>query len=169
MEQVGGACGPRLAATTEEPGVKARKGKDIGRIWAAPDAEAPAGAVPLFSSSVAAGFPSPADDFVEKKLDLNELLVRHPSATFFVRVDGDSMEGAGIQSGDILVVDRALQAAAGRVVVAVLDGELTVKRLERRGRELLLVAENSRYEPIRVTDQTDFQVWGVVTHVIHSV
>ena len=122
---------------------------------------------PLFSA-VAAGFPSPADPFIEQSLDLNELMVRNPPATFFVRVDGDSMQGAGIFSGDILVVDRSLSAANGKIIVAFVNGEFTVKRLLLNGKEACLAPENPRYAPILLTPETEFQVWGVVTYVIHK-
>lgn len=125
--------------------------------------------LPLFLESVSAGFPSPADDYMEGKLDLNDLLVRNPAATFFVRVTGDSMTGAGIHSGDILVVDRSLQPKDGSVVIAVLNGELTVKRLTYLGRKVFLYPENPAFKPIEIKELMDFEVWGVVTNVIHSV
>ncbi len=124
--------------------------------------------LPLYSARVAAGFPSPADDYIEGKLDLNEHLVKHPAATFFVRVEGDSMIGAGIHSGDILVVDRSLKPCHGKIVIAVLDGELTVKRLEQRKGILRLLPENKSYPIVEITDAMDFMIWGVVTNVIHS-
>lgn len=120
-------------------------------------------------SGVAAGFPSPADDFIEEKLDLNEKLIRHPAATFFVRVSGNSMIKAGIHSGDMLIVDRSLEPKTGSVVVAVVNGEFTVKRISRQGDKLYLMPENSRFQPIQITDDSNFQVWGVVTNVIHTV
>lgn len=129
-------------------------------------------ALPLFLAGVQAGFPSPADDFIDKRLDLNEHLIPHPAATFFVRAAGNSMLGAGIHDGDLLIVDRAVEACAGRVVIAAVHGELTVKRLERRGARLLLVAANPDYPPLDVTEAADkgegFEVWGVVSHVIHK-
>ncbi len=124
--------------------------------------------LPLYAARVAAGFPSPADDYIEGKLDLNEHLVKRPAATFFVRVEGDSMIGAGIHSGDILIVDRSLNPCHGKVVIAVLDGELTVKRLEQRKGVLRLHPENNSYHAIEITDAMDFTIWGVVTNVIHS-
>lgn len=124
---------------------------------------------PLYATRVAAGFPSPADDYIEAKLDLNQYLVKHPAATFFVRVEGDSMIGAGIFPDDILVVDRALTPSDGKIVIAVVNGELTVKRLKKDTKCILLVAENERYRPIQVTEETQFSIWGVVTNVIHSV
>lgn len=124
--------------------------------------------VALFLSSVQAGFPSPADDFIEKKLDLNELLIKRPAATFFIRVEGRSMEEAHIYPGDILVVDRSLQAQDGAIVVAILNGEFTVKRLVKKPGQCFLVAENRTFPPIEITQEMDFQVWGVVTYVIHK-
>ena len=123
--------------------------------------------LPLFLSPVRAGFPSPADDYIEQRLDLNELVVQHPAATFYVRVRGDSMLGAGIHPGDILVVDRALQPVYGSVVVAVLDGEMTVKRLERRRSGPVLHAENPAYPDIAIPEDGSFEIWGVVSYVLH--
>ena len=124
-------------------------------------------ALPLFMEPVSAGFPSPAGDYVEGKLDLNRHLIRHPAATFFVRVTGDSMIGAGIHSGDLLIVDRAIEPTDGKVVVVALDGELTVKRLSIRDNRVTLVPENERYAPIDITPEHQFEIWGVVTNVIH--
>lgn len=124
--------------------------------------------VSLFTSNISAGFPSPADDFVEKKLDLNEYLIKHPAATFFVRVRGSSMQGAGIADGDLLVVDRSLKPANDSIVVAFLEGEFTVKRVKIKGKCLCLIPENKRYAPIEVTEDSDFLVWGVVVSVIKT-
>jgi DNA polymerase V len=124
---------------------------------------------PLFLVPVSAGFPSPADDYLEDKLDLNEHLIKHEAATFFVKVKGDSMIGAGIHSGDLLIVDRALEPTDKSVVIAVVNGELTVKRICKRDGKLSLMPENGNYTPIPITTFTDFEVWGVVTHVIHAV
>ena len=123
--------------------------------------------IPLFMDSVPAGFPSPADDFIDKKLDLNRYLIKHPAATFFVRVSGHSMTKAGIHSGDILIVDRALEPINNSVVIALLDGEFTVKRVHKQKGALYLLSENPRFGPKKVTEDMDFQVWGVVTYVIH--
>ncbi|MCA1815415.1 MAG: translesion error-prone DNA polymerase V autoproteolytic subunit [Acidobacteria bacterium] len=123
---------------------------------------------PLFLASVSAGFPSPAEDYIEGRLDLNRHLIKHPAATFFVRVAGDSMIGSGIHPGDILVVDRAVEPQDGNVIIAVLDGELTVKRISQRGRRLYLVPDNCRYQPLEILEEMEFEVWGVVTAVIHS-
>jgi len=124
--------------------------------------------LPLFGHKIAAGFPSPADDYVEDRIDLNQHLIRHKEATFFLRVKGDSMLGAGIHDGDLLVVDRALEPMDGKIVIAVLDGELTVKRLERRAGQVRLVPENPAFAPIVVNNEQDLVIWGVVTNVIHG-
>lgn len=124
--------------------------------------------IPLFLAKVSAGFPSPADDFLDRKIDLNEELIRHPAATFFVRVEGDSMRDAGIFSGDMLIVDRSLEVKEDAVVVAVLDGEFTVKRVRKANGKLYLLPANAAYSPTEVTEERDFVVWGVVTNVIHS-
>jgi DNA polymerase V len=124
--------------------------------------------LPLASSTVAAGFPSPADDYIDVGIDLNEVLIRHPSSTFFLRVSGDSMTGAGIHHGDLLVVDRSLEAQPGHIVVAVLDGSFTLKRLMRHDGQLRLEAANSDYPPLELHQCGDVQIWGVAIHVIHS-
>lgn len=123
---------------------------------------------PLFSCSVSAGFPSPADDYIEGRLDLNELMVANPAATFFVRVAGDSMTGAGIHHNDILVVDRSLEPVSGKVVIAVVNGELTVKRLHKKGETICLKAENPEYPDIPVNEESACEIWGVAAFVIHS-
>ncbi len=133
-----------------------------------PDPQAPKKDFPLFLESVSAGFPSPADDYLEKRLDLNDYLVQNPTATFFVRVTGDSMLNAGIHGNDILVVDRSLQPKDGNIVIGVIDGELTVKRLVLDGEKIWLYPENEIYQPIRITKEMNFEVWGVVTNVIHK-
>ena len=123
---------------------------------------------PLFLSGVSAGFPSPADDYLDRKLDLNEHLVKNPAATFFVRVAGDSMIGAGINDNDILVVDRSLEPASGSIVIAVINGELTVKRLLKRKDSWRLVAENPDYPDLEIIAETPLEIWGVATYAIHS-
>lgn len=123
--------------------------------------------LPLYQSSVAAGFPSQADSEIEERLNLHQLLVKHPSATFFVRVAGSSMVNAGIHHDDILVVDRSLEPINGKIVVAAINGELTVKRLEKDGPHIRLIAENPEYSPIDVFEEHDMRIWGVVTNVIH--
>jgi DNA polymerase V len=126
--------------------------------------------LPFFQPSVSAGFPSPGDDHFEQPLDLKGLLVKHPEATFFVRAAGDSMIGAGIHSGDILVVDRALNVVAGKIVIAVINGEMTVKRLGASKKPgAVLLPENPNYKKIEVSEDSDLKIWGVVTSVIHMV
>ena len=122
----------------------------------------------LFSSRVSAGVPFAVEDYQEGKLDLNRHLIRRPSSTFFMRVSGDSMIDAGIHPDDLLVVDRSLTAAHGDVVIAVLESELTVKRLSKIGNVVVLVPDNPAHTPIQVTEEMRFEVWGVVTSVIHS-
>ena len=122
--------------------------------------------LPLFLSNVAAGFPSPAEDYIDRALDLNEYLIKHPAATFYVRVRGDSMIKAGIFDGDLVMIDRSIDPGKKSVVLAVVNGEFTLKRFLRD--ENILVAENDSYNNIYITKETDFQVWGVATNVIHS-
>jgi DNA polymerase V len=117
--------------------------------------------IALYASSPAAGFPAPGDDAVEKSLDVHDLLVKHPASTFFV--EGDSMEGAGIFSGDVLVVDRSVEARSGLIVVAAVNGELVVKRLVQSGGRLVLHSENPAYQPIVVGESEECFIWGVVT------
>ncbi|MCS5592419.1 MAG: translesion error-prone DNA polymerase V autoproteolytic subunit [Gammaproteobacteria bacterium] len=124
-------------------------------------------AIPIFSSRVQAGFPSPADDYLEDALDLNKYLIQHKEATFFVRAQGDSMLGAGIHSGDILVVDKSLRAISGKIVIAVVDGDFTVKRLHKYGGKITLKAENDAFDDIKITGNSELIIWGVVTSVIH--
>ncbi|KAB2310639.1 translesion error-prone DNA polymerase V autoproteolytic subunit [Betaproteobacteria bacterium SCN2] len=124
--------------------------------------------LPLFGHKVRAGFPSPADDYVEAWLDLNEHLIEHKEATFFVQATGDSMIGAGIQEGTLLVVDRALEPRHNDIVIAVVDGELTVKRLEKRRGKVRLIAENPAFAPIEFKEGQELVVWGVVTSIIQK-
>ena len=124
--------------------------------------------VPVYSSKVQAGFPSPGDDYIERYLDLNQQLIRHPAATFIVIATGDSMTDVGIHSGDMLLVDRSLDAQHGAIVIAALNGELTVKRLSKTPNKVQLLPENPRYKPIDITEGEDLVIWGVVTYVIHS-
>lgn len=124
--------------------------------------------LPLGAGKVAAGFPSPATDHIDQCLDLTGYLVLHPEATFFMRVKGDSMTGAGIHHGDLLIVDRSLEPVSGRVVVVALNGELTVKRLHRNAWQIRLKSENPDYPDIEVTDNDELQIWGVVAHVVHT-
>lgn len=123
--------------------------------------------LPLYGSKVQAGVPTQADDYVEDRLDLNEHLIHHPTDTFFVKVAGESMIGAGIFPNDILIVDRRVEAKNGQVVVAAIEGELTVKRLSIKSNKILLMPENEKFEPIDITGQTNLVIWGTVTSVIH--
>jgi len=122
----------------------------------------------MHTSCAHAGFPSPADDYLDGALDLNKLLVNNAPATFFLRVKGDSMLGAGIHSDDILVVDRSVSASHNSIVVAILNGALTVKRLWQRNGRTALIPDNPQYKAVEVTHNEDFEVWGVATSVIHS-
>jgi DNA polymerase V len=127
-------------------------------------------ALPLSLAEVPAGFPSPADDFMDRRLDLNEHLVRNPQATFFIRASGESMLGAGIHPGDLLVVDRSADVKSGDVVIAAVNGELTVKRLRALpGGGCVLAPEHPDYPVIEIGEDTDFEVWGRVMSVIHKV
>ncbi|MDR1489479.1 MAG: translesion error-prone DNA polymerase V autoproteolytic subunit [Desulfovibrio sp.] len=133
----------------------------------APDDENREG-LPLYLSPVAAGFPSPAEDYLDRKLDLHEYLVRNHSSTFFVRAAGDSMIRAGINDGDLLIVDRSVTPGNGSVVIAAVEGELTVKYLFRKNGRVWLVPANDEYPEFDVTDQEDTLIWGVVTYAIHK-
>lgn len=124
--------------------------------------------VPLFGHSVRAGFPSPADDYVADTLDLNDHLMPRKEASFLLRAKGDSMIGTGIHDGDILVIDRSLTPTHGRVVIATLDGQFTVKTLEKARGKIRLLPANPDFEPIEIKDEQELQIWGVVTSVIHS-
>ena len=125
--------------------------------------------VPFYQSNVPAGFPSPAENFMDLDLSLQDYLVQNPSATFCVRVTGDSMKNAGISSGDVMIIDRALEPKNNTIVLAVLDGEFTVKRIQKKADELFLKPENKDFKAIQITEEMNFQVWGVVTHIIHKV
>ena len=124
--------------------------------------------LPLYSCKISAGFPSPADDHLDKSLDLNTYLVKHPAATFFVRVIGDSMINAGIHDNDILIVDRSLKPSHDKIVIAVVDGHMTVKRLYKRSGKLILMSENKNFRPIEITGSMTMEIWGVVVTAIHS-
>ena len=143
----------------------------VGLTVLRPDSAASPSYHPVFISKIAAGFPSPADDYVGRRLDLNQHCIHHPEATFFLRVSGHSMTGAGIHDNDILVVDRSLKPVHGKIVVAILDGEFTVKRLSRAGYaggHLALLPENDDYPRIEVQEGQELEIWGVVTFVIHA-
>ena len=123
--------------------------------------------LPLFLEKISAGFPSPAQDYVEQRLDLNQLCVKRPAATYFVRVAGDSMIDAGIYPDDLLVVDRSVTAQSGDIIIASLNGEFTVKELELK--QLRLTPRNQNYQPIHINNTDDFEIFGVVTNVIRTI
>ena len=123
---------------------------------------------PLLEFSVPAGFPTPARDYFENMLDLNELMIEHPSATYFIKADGYSMMDANILPGDILVVDRALDALNNKIVIAVLDGDIIVKRLKIKNNNYWLYPENDEFTPIKIESWMNFSIWGVVTWIIHE-
>lgn len=125
--------------------------------------------IPLMGQGVSAGFPSPADDFLDLSIDLNKVLIKNPDATFYVRVDGHSMKDAGIDHGDLLVVDKSLSPQNGKIAVCYIDGEFTVKRLKVEKNCVYLVPENKNYSPIKVTEDNNLIIWGIVTTVIKSV
>lgn len=124
--------------------------------------------VPYYEVGVAAGFPSPADDFKELSLDLNSLVVQHREATFYARVSGQSMIGAGLDDGDIIVIDRSLEPRDGKIAVCCIDGEFTVKRLKFLDGECWLMPENDAFKPLKIVDESGFIVWGIVTFVIKA-
>ena len=123
---------------------------------------------PYSGIQISAGFPSPAESYVEEVMDLNKRLIKHPSATFMVTVKGHSMSGAGIQNGDILIVDRSIKPSHNAIVIAYLDGEFLVKRLILKNNKVFLCSESSDYGPIEITSDRQFEIWGVVIHAIHS-
>lgn len=122
--------------------------------------------LPLVNATVSAGFPSPADDYSEARLDLNKELISNESATFYARVKGDSMTLAGISDGDLLVIDKSKTPLNGSIVVCLIDGEFTVKRLQKRSNQFYLVPENTSYQPIQIKPENDVRIWGVVTYTI---
>ncbi len=124
--------------------------------------------IPLLADSVSAGFPSPADDYTEENIDLNEHLISNPFSTFFLRVKGDSMINAGIKDKDLIIVDKSLKARPGNIIIAMIDGEFTIKRLSIKNNELYLKAENHNYPDFRFKNHIDVQIWGVVIYSIHS-
>ncbi len=144
------------------------KNKQSGFRFFRPEEDAASVLLDLYSFRIPAGFPSPAEDFKENSLDLNEYLIRNKSATFLVKVTGTSMEGAGIYDEDVLVVDRAAEVNDGRIILGVLNGEFTVKRLRIEGGKITLLPENKDFKPIEISDDTDFKIWGVVTFCLHK-
>ena len=124
--------------------------------------------LPLAGTAIAAGFPSPAEEYLDLALDLNKELIKHPAATFYARVKGNSMVDAGIQDGDLLVIDKALEPREGAIAVCFLDGEFTVKRLAVREEGVFLMPANDEFKPISITEDNEFLVWGIVAYVIHK-
>ena len=124
--------------------------------------------LPLYLNPVAAGFPAPTEDYIDANIDLNRHLVKHPDSTFLVRVIGESMKDAGIHPNDMLIVDRSIEVTSGQVVIAVVNGELTVKRIRHHQNKLWLMPENESFSPIEIDENTDLHIWGVVTNVIHA-
>ena len=143
------------------PALPLKSDGSISKIWFADDSQGIE--LPFLDTKVQAGFPSPAEDHLEQRLDLNTLVIENPSATFFVRVAGESMKDVGITDGDILVVDRSIENWENRIVVAVIDSEFTIKRFTSRQETVILEAENPDYPAIKITPEMDFSVWGVVS------
>ncbi len=124
--------------------------------------------LPIITEGISAGFPSPALDFVDLTIDLNKHLIKHPSATFYGRVKGSSLKNAGIDDGDLLIIDRSLEPTNGKIAICYIDGEFTAKRISVKKNELWLMPENDSYKPIKIEKENDFLIWGIVTHVIKS-
>src|SRR5690606_954573 len=125
--------------------------------------------LPFVDDGISAGFPSPALDFVDLSIDLNKHLIKNPSATFYGKVKGDSLKNAGIHNGDLLIIDRSLEPTNGKIAVCYIDGEFTAKRIKLEKNVAWLIAENENYQPIKVTEDNNFLIWGIVTHVIKNV
>lgn len=124
--------------------------------------------IPFFSELVHAGFPSPADDYIESRLDISKLLIKNPASTYYIKVTGNSMIGSGIFSGDIIIVDKSLTIKNNDIIVASINGDFTVKRFVKENDKIFLVPANPDYEKIKIKNNTDFQVWGVVTYCIRD-
>lgn len=125
--------------------------------------------LPLVQEGISAGFPSPANDFLDISIDLNKELIKHPSTTFYGRVRGESMINAGLSDGDLLIIDKSLEPKNNKIAVCFIDGEFTVKRIRIAQEKLWLIAENENYKPIEVTEDNEFMIWGIVTTVIKNV
>ncbi len=125
--------------------------------------------LPFVDTGISAGFPSPALDFIDLSIDLNQHLIKHPSATFYGRVKGDSLKNAGITNGDLLIIDRSLEPTNGKIAVCYIDGEFTAKRIQISKKEVWLIPENEDYQALKVTQENDLIIWGIVTHVIKNV
>ncbi|MBN1927814.1 MAG: translesion error-prone DNA polymerase V autoproteolytic subunit [Prolixibacteraceae bacterium] len=122
--------------------------------------------LPLYQTGISAGFPSPAEDYIEGRIDLNTELIKNPSSTFFGRVNGDSMIEAGINNGDLIVIDKSVEPRNNSIIVCIIDGEFTVKRFRKTPEGCFLMPENKNYKPIKVTAENDFRIWGTVTYSI---
>ena len=125
--------------------------------------------LPMVDNGISAGFPSPADDFLDASIDLNKIFIKNKDATFYGRVKGDSMIGAGLSDGDLLIIDKSIEPKDGKIAVCFIDGEFTVKRINITTDVIWLIAENKNYKPIKVTKDNDFLIWGIVTNVIKAV
>lgn len=125
--------------------------------------------LPFVEQGISAGFPSPADDFLDLSIDLNKEFIKHPSTTFYGRVRGDSMVNAGLNDGDLLIIDKSLNPENGKIAVCFIDGEFTVKRIKTFKNSIFLIAENEKYQPIKVNEDNEFLIWGIVTTVIKKV
>jgi DNA polymerase V len=124
--------------------------------------------LPLVNNGISAGFPSPALDFVDLTIDLNQHLIKHPSSTFYGLVKGQSMKNIGINDGDLLVIDKSIEPIDNKIAVCYIDGEFTLKRIKLEKNQCWLIPENENYQPIKVTEENDFLIWGIVTYVIKS-
>ena len=124
--------------------------------------------IAFYNSSIPAGYPYPAEDHIDIPLDLNEHLIRHPAATFYVYAKGNSMQNSGIYDGDLLIVDRAVEPKLKNIVIAIIDGEFTVKRISKIKNKIYLLPDNKEYQPIEIKDSSNFQIWGVVIYTIHK-
>lgn len=125
--------------------------------------------LPFITSGIKAGFPSPAADFDETRISLDKALVKNPDTTFYAKANGQSMKGAGIDDGDIMVIDRSIEPRNNKIAVCLIDGEFTVKRIKKTKEELLLIPENSDFQPIKITEEDQLVIWGIVTYVIKKV
>lgn len=124
--------------------------------------------LPFVDVGISAGFPSPADDFIELRIDLNKELIKHKDSTFFAKVKGDSMKNAGIFDGDLLIIDKSLEPQDGKIAICQIDGEFTVKRIKKENDVVWLIAENEDYKPIKVTEENELMIWGIVIHSIKT-
>lgn len=125
--------------------------------------------LPILTFGLSCGFPSPSIDHIDKKIDLNEVLISHPNATYFGRAKGKSMVNAGIEDGDLLVIDRSIEPKDGKIILCYINGEFTVKQLSIKDNIITLNSYNANYPPIQIANFDDFSVWGIVTHIIKSV